>query len=115
MVTLLAILELAKLRVIRVVQDPQSEAFFIAQKEGSSLDVARRTQVTSDIDALVQEIADAPPDDVNDVNDDGGLADDDLVYGSAADGDAGAGAGEVDEAADNAASSAKDPEGRDGA
>jgi segregation and condensation protein A len=55
-VTLLAVLELAKLRVIRVLQDPQSEAFFIAQREGSSLDVARRAQATSDIDSLAAQV-----------------------------------------------------------
>jgi segregation and condensation protein A len=54
-VTLLAILELAKLRVIRVLLDAQSEQFFIAQREGSSLDVARRAQATSDIESLVNE------------------------------------------------------------
>ena len=56
-VTLLAILELAKLRVIRVLQDTQSELFFIAQREGSSLDVARRAQATSDIDSLAAQVA----------------------------------------------------------
>lgn len=58
-VTLLAILELAKLRVIRVLQDPQSEAFYITQREGSSLDVARKAQATSDIDALAAQVADS--------------------------------------------------------
>jgi segregation and condensation protein A len=47
-VTLLAILELAKLRVIRVLKDEGSEAFFVAQREGVSLEDARRTRVTSD-------------------------------------------------------------------
>jgi segregation and condensation protein A len=47
-VTLLAILELAKLRVIRVLQDQTSEAFFIAHREGASLDAARRAQSTSE-------------------------------------------------------------------
>jgi segregation and condensation protein A len=55
-VTLLAILELAKLRVIRVLQDPQSELFFIAQREGSSLDAARKAQATSDIDSLAAQV-----------------------------------------------------------
>ena len=36
-VSLLAILELAKLQVIRVLQDPQTEVFFIARREGASL------------------------------------------------------------------------------
>jgi segregation and condensation protein A len=47
-VTLLAILELAKLRVIRVLQDPESELFYIAQRDGSSLDDARRARVTAE-------------------------------------------------------------------
>jgi segregation and condensation protein A len=47
-VTLLAILELAKLRVIRVLQDPATEAFFIAHREGASLDAARRAQSSSE-------------------------------------------------------------------
>ena len=47
-VTLLAILELAKLRVIRVLKDEQSEMFFIAQQEGSSLASARKAQATAD-------------------------------------------------------------------
>ena len=47
-VTLLAILELAKLRVIRVLKDEQSEMFYIAQQEGASLAAARRAQSTAD-------------------------------------------------------------------
>jgi segregation and condensation protein A len=47
-VTLLAILELAKLRVIRVLQDQATEQFFIAHREGASLDAARRAQSTSE-------------------------------------------------------------------
>jgi segregation and condensation protein A len=47
-VTLLAILELAKLRVIRVLQDQQSELFYIAQREGSSLDEAREAQLSAE-------------------------------------------------------------------
>jgi segregation and condensation protein A len=46
-VTLLAVLELARLRVIRVLQDQASGAFFIAQREGATLDDARRVEVTS--------------------------------------------------------------------
>jgi segregation and condensation protein A len=46
-VTLLAVLELARLRVIRVLQDQASGAFFIAQREGAALDDARRIEVTS--------------------------------------------------------------------
>lgn len=47
-VTLLAVLELARLRVIRVLQDAASGAFFIAQREGASLEEARHARVTSD-------------------------------------------------------------------
>jgi segregation and condensation protein A len=47
-VTLLAILELAKLRVIRVLQESQSELFFIAQRDGSSLDDARKARITAE-------------------------------------------------------------------
>jgi len=47
-VTLLAILELARLKVIRVLQATDDETLFISQIPGTSLAVARRTQVTSD-------------------------------------------------------------------
>jgi segregation and condensation protein A len=47
-VTLLAILELARLKVVRVLQSPDDDTLFISQVPGTSLDVARRTQVTSD-------------------------------------------------------------------
>jgi segregation and condensation protein A len=47
-VTLLAVLELAKLRVIRVLKDEASEAFFITHREGSSLEEARRVRATAD-------------------------------------------------------------------
>jgi segregation and condensation protein A len=47
-VSLLAILELAKLQVIRVLQDPQTEVFFIARREGASLEAVIRAQITSD-------------------------------------------------------------------
>lgn len=47
-VSLLAILELAKLRVIRVLLDEQSEHFYIAARDDVSLDAARRAQGTSD-------------------------------------------------------------------
>jgi segregation and condensation protein A len=68
-VTLLAILELAKLRVIRVLQDPQSELFFIAQREGSSLDAARRAQATSDIDSLAAQVSEGAGDGSDDLPD----------------------------------------------
>ncbi|HEY0709669.1 MAG TPA: segregation/condensation protein A [Polyangia bacterium] len=107
-VTLLAILELAKLKVIRVVQDPHSEAFFIAQKEGSSLEAARKTQVTSDIEALAAQVADAPSDE--EPGDNGRVSDDDFVFG----GDADEEGPEVDGATRKAASSG-DPGDPDGA
>ena len=46
-VTLLAVLELARLRVVRVLQAPDAEALFISKVEGASLDGARRVEVTS--------------------------------------------------------------------
>jgi segregation and condensation protein A len=47
-VTLLAVLELARLRVVRVVQDETSGEFFISQREGALLADARRVKATSD-------------------------------------------------------------------
>ena len=46
-VTLLAILELARLKVVRVLQDQETGNFFIARREGASLDDARQVQPTS--------------------------------------------------------------------
>jgi segregation and condensation protein A len=46
-VSLLAILELARLKVIRVLQDLSSGAFMITRVEGASLDQARTMQPTS--------------------------------------------------------------------
>lgn len=59
-VTLLAILELAKLKAIRVMQDPESEVFFITRADGVSLDEARRVLVTSDEDGAAPPPASAP-------------------------------------------------------
>lgn len=56
-VTLLAILELAKLRVIRVLQDAGSGEFFISHREGAALADARQVKATSD-----GESADKPED-----------------------------------------------------
>jgi segregation and condensation protein A len=61
-VTLLAILELAKLRVIRVLQDQATEQFFIAHREGASLDAARRAQSTSEVDPAADAEPDPEPD-----------------------------------------------------
>jgi segregation and condensation protein A len=47
-VSLLAILELAKLQVIRVLMDPQSEVFYIARREGASLEAVLRAEITSE-------------------------------------------------------------------
>jgi segregation and condensation protein A len=47
-VTLLAVLELAKLKVIRVLQSPDGDTLFISQVPGTSLETARRIHVTSD-------------------------------------------------------------------
>ncbi|HXI60701.1 MAG TPA: segregation/condensation protein A, partial [Polyangia bacterium] len=46
-VTLLAILELARLKVIRVLASPDSETLFIAAVQGAALAEARRVTVTS--------------------------------------------------------------------
>ena len=54
-VSLLAILELAKLQVIRVLMDPHTEAFFIARREGATLDRVLRSQLSSEANG-----ADAP-------------------------------------------------------
>jgi hypothetical protein len=54
-VTLLAVLELARLRVIRVLQDGASGEFFIAQREGALLDDARKIRATSDAEQPEEE------------------------------------------------------------
>jgi segregation and condensation protein A len=46
-VSLLAVLELAKLHVIRILQQEATGTFFLAQVEGAALDDARRLMVTS--------------------------------------------------------------------
>ncbi len=60
-VTLLAILELAKLRVIRVLQDAGSGEFYIAQREGAVLADARKVRATSDAAAVTAEEPAEPP------------------------------------------------------
>jgi segregation and condensation protein A len=47
-VSLLAILELAKLQIIRVLKDPHTDVFFIARREGATLDPVMRAQLTSE-------------------------------------------------------------------
>jgi hypothetical protein len=59
-VTLLAILELARLKVVRVLQDQETGNFFIARREGASLDDARQVQPTSG-GASEEEAAAAAP------------------------------------------------------
>jgi segregation and condensation protein A len=46
-VTLLAVLELARLKVVRVLQSPDGETLFISQVSGAALAEARRAEVTS--------------------------------------------------------------------
>ncbi|MBC8133891.1 MAG: segregation/condensation protein A [Deltaproteobacteria bacterium] len=54
-VTLLAILELARLKVVRVVASDDQETLFIAQVEGAQLQEARQAQFTSDDTAPISE------------------------------------------------------------
>lgn len=46
-VSLLAVLELARLRVIRILQQPETGSFFLAQTDNADLEGARHLQVTS--------------------------------------------------------------------
>jgi segregation and condensation protein A len=56
-VTLLAVLELARLKVVRVLQSPDGETLFISQVSGAALADARTAEVTS-----AEEVAEeAPP------------------------------------------------------
>ncbi len=50
-VTLLAVLELARLKVVRVLQSPDGETLFVSQIAGSALADARRAEVTSAAEA----------------------------------------------------------------
>jgi segregation and condensation protein A len=59
-VTLLAILELARLKVVRVLASDQDETLIIAQVEGAQLDEARRARVTSDDESVLTEGEDEP-------------------------------------------------------
>ena len=56
-VTLLAILELARLKVIRVLASEDEETLFIAQIEGAALQEARRAKVSSDAEAMQESEA----------------------------------------------------------
>jgi segregation and condensation protein A len=54
-ISLLAILELARLKVIRVLQDIDSGAFLISQVEGAALAQARNVQVTSAVETSPEQ------------------------------------------------------------
>jgi segregation and condensation protein A len=56
-VSLLAVLELARLRVVRILQEEAGGAFFLAKVEGAGLEEARTLTVTS----VKDQSADAPP------------------------------------------------------
>lgn len=60
-VTLLAVLELARLKVIRVLQDPNGETLYIAQVQGAALNEARRAETSSDLDSPAEEEAAQDP------------------------------------------------------
>jgi segregation and condensation protein A len=60
-VTLLAVLELARLRVIRVLQDEATGDFYIAHREGALLADARRARATSDADSNGEAEEQSPP------------------------------------------------------
>lgn len=63
-VTLLAILELAKLKVVRVLQSPDAETLFITQAAGVSIEAARqasRTAVSSDVNPVQEQEQEQEP------------------------------------------------------
>jgi segregation and condensation protein A len=65
-VTLLAILELARLKVVRVLQSPDNETLFISHVAGSALAAARRAEVTSaDEEAPAAGASDPLPEEKN--------------------------------------------------
>jgi hypothetical protein len=55
------VLELARLRVIRVLQDEESGDFYIAHREGALLADARRARATSDADSNGEAEEQSPP------------------------------------------------------
>jgi segregation and condensation protein A len=61
-VTLLAVLELARLKVVRVLQSPDGETLFISQVSGARLADARTAQVTSAAEAAPNGDADGDGD-----------------------------------------------------
>lgn len=54
-VTLLAILELARLKVIKVLASDDDETLFITQVEGAALEAARRAKVSSDAESMRED------------------------------------------------------------
>jgi len=62
-VTLLAVLELARLKVVRVLQSPDGETLFISQVSGAGLADARRAEVTAAAEVSPAQTApvEAPP------------------------------------------------------
>jgi segregation and condensation protein A len=58
-VSLLAVLELARLRVVRIFQQESTGAFFLARVEGAALDEARDVTVTSAKDGVVEAKSEA--------------------------------------------------------
>ena len=60
-VTILAILELARLKVIRVLGAPDSETLFIAQVQGAALADARKIEVTSASEGGADSQQEGPP------------------------------------------------------
>ncbi|HEY8922739.1 MAG TPA: segregation/condensation protein A [Polyangia bacterium] len=56
-VTLLAMLELARLRVVRVLASDDQETLIIAQVEGAALDKARRAKLSSDAESVADSEA----------------------------------------------------------
>jgi len=62
-VTLLAILELARLKVVRVLQSPDGETLFITQAAGVTLETARQAALTAG-DTNQAPVAQKPPEDL---------------------------------------------------
>jgi segregation and condensation protein A len=60
-VTLLAILELARLKVVRVLQAPDSDTLFITHVQGAALETARAVEITSAADAEASPTTEPEP------------------------------------------------------
>jgi segregation and condensation protein A len=63
-VTLLAILELARLRIVRVLASDDQETLFIAQVQGAELSEARRARITADDELLGETSSPLPGDEM---------------------------------------------------